>query len=895
MDNEALIQNVKIKHPIIQHVSCHNGAYRVQNVEKKKTYTLSEWKTLSERSEHMPPPPRGSRRRLLQEQQDKLKPNSQIKTLYNTTTDTNFKTQNKKSTKTDSQLQSQPKTVKELTEYDDSQFTTERCADLESAYWKTVTYNSPLYGADMLGSLFPEDFPYWNVAHLDNLLNELPYKIPGVNTAYLYFGMWKSSFAWHLEDMDLYSINFIHFGAPKQWYSISQKDEQRFYELMASIWPEEYKNCREFLRHKTFNVSPSLLQHLGIAVNRLVHYQKEIVVTFPYGYHAGFNYGYNCAESVNFAFESWIPLGLKAQQCRCISDSVGINVAQLFSESMQGEEYEELDSNAEIESMSSDERDSLSSYSDHSEKTKASSTTSLNDDLANLSVDYECMLCPNNGDFELIYSQDGKKKAHRICTLYTPETYSVYDKYDTSKEYLYGVEDIPKERFELKCTYCSTHNRSCAFMGSCIQCAHESCSRNFHPTCLDLSGGEVVPYMKKGMPCLRFYCRFHRHKNINIPHVSSEYRTILKQRLENWASSLLPGDIVQIPTTIKSSSDTLPSTYISTKSHLTSAVVQWNNLDEESVSVRLLPAGTDVVEVMWSDLMCPYPRVIFQEEDFSTKYQVMKVIRKRGRRKGSLGKKNKPTPTPTPPPPPPPPKAQKSRKVYKQRKSKYDIYADARPHYNLPENRIPLASPVISPKINLQKMPSDSNQITNAISPSPSSPQGSVTSSINQQVQQSYVLPSQPEPSGGCEQKYFPQFENLPTTYPNVSPIGVPPGTNWSSDHIYTFNNPYGSPDSQLPLYEAFNPNNVGFGINPQVNPMPPHVIGSGTVAIPSLPSNGHLPSMDPNIGATMISSHPGTRMPHNMNVSPTNNTKPTPPWNSQMSVPLTFDQNQTL
>ena len=58
---------------------------------------------------------------------------------------------------------------------------------------------------------------------LDDLENESGRKIEGVNTAYLYFGMWKATFAWHTEDMDLYSINYLHFGASKQWSSANEE------------------------------------------------------------------------------------------------------------------------------------------------------------------------------------------------------------------------------------------------------------------------------------------------------------------------------------------------------------------------------------------------------------------------------------------------------------------------------------------------------------------------------------------------------------------------------------------------------------------------------------------------------------------------------------------------
>lgn len=71
--------------------------------------------------------------------------------------------------------------------------------DLEKFYWKNISYSPPMYGADLMGTLFrKEDANSWDPGRLDNVLNNLRKKIPGVNVPYLYFGLWKSTFAWHV-------------------------------------------------------------------------------------------------------------------------------------------------------------------------------------------------------------------------------------------------------------------------------------------------------------------------------------------------------------------------------------------------------------------------------------------------------------------------------------------------------------------------------------------------------------------------------------------------------------------------------------------------------------------------------------------------------------------------
>ncbi|XP_059608456.1 probable lysine-specific demethylase 4B isoform X2 [Phlebotomus argentipes] len=215
--------------------------------------------------------------------------------------------------------------------------------DLERKYWKNIKYVAPIYGADVSGTLTDPDVKEWNVNTLGTILDyvndDYGIQIDGVNTAYLYFGMWKTTFAWHTEDMDLYSINYLHFGAPKTWYAVPPELGRRMEKMANTYFEASHNNCKAYLRHKTTLISPQILKKHNIPYNKITQEAGEIMITFPFGYHSGFNHGFNCAESTNFAMPRWVEYGKRATQCQCSSDMVKISM-ETFVKRLQPERYE---------------------------------------------------------------------------------------------------------------------------------------------------------------------------------------------------------------------------------------------------------------------------------------------------------------------------------------------------------------------------------------------------------------------------------------------------------------------------------------------------------------------------------------------------------------------------
>ena len=434
------------------------------------------------------------------------------------------------------------------------EYTPERCVELETHYWKSLGFNQPMYAADMPGSLFDDTIADWNVAKLENLLDVLGTKVPGVNTAYLYMGMWKATFAWHLEDVDLYSINYIHFGAPKQWYSISQEDARKFEKAMRQVWPVDAKNCDQFLRHKTYLISPDVLQkQYGVKVNKLVHYEGEFVITFPYGYHSGYNVGYNCAESVNFATESWIEYGRIARKCHCEADNVWVDVSEI-ERKLRGEPtpeyYEETDDESDLDEEDGNLPSPPASVKGRpgpkkrkrgvkEEKPKKKKKIRIK---IRVPTREPCVMCPNDNPWEQLLPTDNGKKVHRSCALYTPETWIAKE---DGKEKVYGVTGIDRARLDLKCNFCRSKR------GACFQCSAKKCTRAFHSTCamaagVQVDGGMVPTFGEDGTEYFEegydFRCKYHRPKMPKNPNIEALENS---KRINNYAKELRYNDVLQ--------------------------------------------------------------------------------------------------------------------------------------------------------------------------------------------------------------------------------------------------------------------------------------------------------------------------------------------------------------
>ncbi|XP_044477910.1 putative lysine-specific demethylase JMJ16 isoform X2 [Mangifera indica] len=156
--------------------------------------------------------------------------------------------------------------------------------NIEGEYWRIVEKATEeievLYGADLETGVFGSGFPKlsiqvgsssddryiksgWNLNNFPRLPGSvLTYEsgdISGVLVPWLYIGMCFSSFCWHVEDHHLYSLNYMHWGAPKMWYGVPGNSAVKLEETMKKHLPDLFEEQPDLL-HKLTRVE---MEHVG--------------------------------------------------------------------------------------------------------------------------------------------------------------------------------------------------------------------------------------------------------------------------------------------------------------------------------------------------------------------------------------------------------------------------------------------------------------------------------------------------------------------------------------------------------------------------------------------------------------------------------------------------------
>jgi hypothetical protein len=89
-------------------------------------------------------------------------------------------------------------------------------------------YSPAIYYSDGDVSLFDEDAAWSMVerrleSEVQEVLRSMNQSMPGVTCSFTYFGTKYSFSTGHYEDTAQFSLNFLHLGAPKYWWTITKE------------------------------------------------------------------------------------------------------------------------------------------------------------------------------------------------------------------------------------------------------------------------------------------------------------------------------------------------------------------------------------------------------------------------------------------------------------------------------------------------------------------------------------------------------------------------------------------------------------------------------------------------------------------------------------------------
>lgn len=84
--------------------------------------------------------------------------------------------------------------------------------------------------------------------------------ITGVMVPWLYVGSALSAFCWHIEDHGLYSVNYMHLGAPKVWYGVPPDAAGALEDAMKDSLPHLFETAPNLMYQLVTMMSPTQLK-----------------------------------------------------------------------------------------------------------------------------------------------------------------------------------------------------------------------------------------------------------------------------------------------------------------------------------------------------------------------------------------------------------------------------------------------------------------------------------------------------------------------------------------------------------------------------------------------------------------------------------------------------------
>lgn len=145
--------------------------------------------------------------------------------------------------------------------------------ELESKITRNDCYKHAFYATDVEVNALDPNNKILNLHSMSDLLqkNYVPKngQVSGITSPLGYIGSFGTFFAWHVEDLNLFSISILLHGKPKIWYGIEAIDRTKFEKLQSRFpgWP--CNPCSHPLRHKSNIFSPKFLAKHDIKVHRV--------------------------------------------------------------------------------------------------------------------------------------------------------------------------------------------------------------------------------------------------------------------------------------------------------------------------------------------------------------------------------------------------------------------------------------------------------------------------------------------------------------------------------------------------------------------------------------------------------------------------------------------------